>query len=74
MTNLNILLKSRYITLPTEVHIVKAMVFPVVTYGYESWTIKNAENESEQILGGSEGQGSLACFFSSWHRKELDTT
>ena len=48
--------------------------FSVVMYGYESWTIKNAENESEQTLRGSEGQGSLECFFRSWHRKELDTT
>ena len=40
MTNLDSILKSRDITLPTKVHIVKAMVFPVVMYGYESWTIK----------------------------------
>ena len=44
MTNLDSLLKSRDITLPTKVHIVKAMVFPVVTYGCESWTIKKAEH------------------------------
>ena len=43
MTNLDSILKSRDITLPTKVHIVKAMVFPVVMYGYESWTIKKAE-------------------------------
>ena len=43
MTNLDIILKSRDITLPTKVHLVKAMVFPVVTYGCESWTIKKAE-------------------------------
>ena len=43
MTNLNIL-KSRDITLPTKVHLVKAMVFPVVMYGCESWTIKKAEH------------------------------
>ena len=43
MTNLDSLLKGRDITLPTKVHLVKAMVFPVVMYGYESWTIKNAE-------------------------------
>ena len=42
MTNVNSILKSRDITLPTKVHIVKAMVFPVVMYGYESWTIKKA--------------------------------
>ena len=43
MTNLDSILKSRDITLPTEVHLVKAMVFPVVMYGCESWTIENAE-------------------------------
>ena len=44
MTNIDsILLKSRDITLPTQVHLVKAMVFPVVRYGYESWTIKTVE-------------------------------
>ena len=44
MTNLNSILKSRGITLPTKVHLVKAMDFPVVMYGCESWTIKKAEN------------------------------
>ena len=43
MTNLDSILKSRDITLPTKVHLVKAMVFPVVMYGSESWTIKKAE-------------------------------
>ena len=43
MTNLDSILESRGITLPTKVHLVKAMVFPVVMYGYESWTIKKAE-------------------------------
>ena len=43
MTNLDCILKSRNITLPAKVHLVKAMVFPVVMYGYESWTIKKAE-------------------------------
>ena len=43
VTNLDSLLKSRDITLPTKVHLVKAMVFPVVMYGCESWTIKKAE-------------------------------
>ena len=43
MTNLNNILKSRDIILPTKVHLVKAMVFPVVMYGCESWTIKKAE-------------------------------
>ena len=44
MTNLDSILKSRHITLPTKVHLVKAMVFPVVMYGCERWTIKKAEH------------------------------
>ena len=44
MTNLDSILKSRDITLPTKVHLVKAMVFPVVMYGCESWTVKTAEH------------------------------
>ena len=44
MTNLDSILKSRDITLPRKVHLVKAMVFPVVMYGCESWSIKNAEH------------------------------
>ena len=43
MTNLNSMLKSRDITLPTKVHLVKAVIFPVVMYGCESWTVKKAE-------------------------------
>ena len=46
MTNLDSILKSRDITLPTKVHLVKAMVFPVVMYGCESWTIKKAKHQS----------------------------
>ena len=45
MTNLDSILKSRNITLPTNVHLVKAMAFPVVMYGCESWTIKKAEHQ-----------------------------
>ena len=45
MTNLDSILKSRDITLPTKVHLVKAIVFPVVTYGCENWTIKKAERQ-----------------------------
>ena len=44
MANLDNILKSKDMTLPTKVHLVKALVFPVVTYGCESWTIKKAEN------------------------------
>ena len=43
MTNLDTIFRNRDITLPTKVHLVKAMVFPVVMYGYESWTVKKAE-------------------------------
>ena len=43
MTNLDSILKNRDITLPTKVHLIKAMVFPVVIYGCESWTVKKAE-------------------------------
>ena len=45
MTNLDSILKSRDVTLPTNVHLVRAMVFPVVIYGCESWTIKKAERQ-----------------------------
>ena len=45
MINLDSILKSRDITLPTKIHVVKAMVFPVVMYGCESWTIKKAEHQ-----------------------------
>ena len=45
MTNLDSILKSREITLPTKVHLVKAMVFPIVLYGRECWTLKKAEHQ-----------------------------
>ena len=50
MTNLDSILKSRDITLPTKVHLVKAMVFPVVMYGCESWTVKKAEHRRTSEL------------------------
>ena len=50
MTNLDSVLKSRDITLPTKVHLVKAMVFPVVMYGCESWTIKKTERQRIDAL------------------------
>ena len=50
MTNIDSILKSRDITLPTKVHLVKAMGFPVVMYGSESWTIKKAEYEELMLL------------------------
>ena len=51
MTNLDSILKSRDITIPTKVHLVKVMVFPVVMYGCESWTIKKAENQRIHAFG-----------------------
>ena len=50
MTNLDSIFKSREITLPTKVRLVKAMVFPVVMYGCESWTIKNLSEEELMLL------------------------
>ena len=50
MTNLDSIFKSRDITLPTKVHLVKAMVFPVVMYGCESWTVKKVESAEELML------------------------
>ena len=51
MTNLDSILKSRDITLPTKVHLVEAMVFPVVMYGCENWTIKKAECQRINVFG-----------------------
>ena len=50
MTNLDSILKSRDITLPTKIHLVKAMVFPVVRYECESWTIKKADRQKWMLL------------------------
>ena len=50
MTNLDSILKSRDITLPTKVHLIKAMVFPVVMYGCESWTMKKAEHRRIDVF------------------------
>ena len=58
MTNLESILKSRDITLPTKVHPVKAMVFPVVMYGYESWTIKKLRAEELMLLNCGVGEDS----------------
>ena len=58
MTNLDSILKSRDITLPTKVCLVKAMVFPVVTYGYESWTIKRLSAEELMLLNCGVGEDS----------------
>ena len=56
MTNLDSILKSRDITLPAKVHLVKAMVFPAVMYGYDSWTIKKAEGEEMLLLNCGVGE------------------
>ena len=58
MTNLDSILRSRDITLPTKVHLVKAMVFPVVMYGYESWTTKKAECQTTDALNCGVGEES----------------
>ena len=58
MTNLDSILKSRDSTLPTKVHLVKAMVFPVVMYRCESWTIKKAEPEELMLLSCDVGEDS----------------
>ena len=58
MTNLDTILKSRDITLSTKVHLVKAMVFPVVMYGCESWTIKRAEHQRTDVLNCGVGEDS----------------
>ena len=59
MTNLDSILKSRDLTLSTKVHLVKAMVFPVVMYGCESWTIKKAEQQ--RIMLEKTLEGPLGC-------------
>ena len=58
MTNLDSVLKSRDITLPTKVRIVKAMVFPVVMNGCESWTVKNAEHQRIDTFNCGAGEDS----------------
>ena len=58
-TNLDNILKSRDIALPTKVHIVKAIVFPVVMYGCESWTIKKANTEELMLLNCVAGEDTV---------------
>ena len=58
MTNLGSILKSRDITLPARVHIVKTMVFPIVMYGCESWTIKRLSTEELMLLNCGVGENS----------------
>ena len=58
MTNLDSIFKSRDITLPTKVRLVKAMVFPVIMYGCESWTVKKAEPEELLLLNCGVGEDS----------------
>ena len=58
MTNLDSILKSRDITLPTKVHTVKAMVFPVVMYGCESWTMRRLNAEELMLLNFEAGEDS----------------
>ena len=58
MTNLDSIFKSKDITLPTKVHLVKVMVFPVVMYGYECWTVKKAEHRRIDALNCGAGEDS----------------
>ena len=58
ITNLDSILKSRGIALPTKVHLVKAKVFPVVMYGYENWTVKKAERQRMMLLNCGVGEDS----------------
>ena len=58
MTNLDSILKKLYFTLPKKVHLVKAMVFPVVRYGCESWTVKKADAEGLMLLNCGVGENS----------------
>ena len=58
MTNIDSILKSRDITLPPKVCLVKAIVFPVVTHGFESWTVKKAEHEELMLLNYGVGEDS----------------
>ena len=58
MTNLDTIFKNRDIILPTKVHLVRAMVFPVVVYGRESWTIKKAESQKLMLLNCGVGEDS----------------
>ena len=58
MTNLDSIFKSRDVTLPTKVHLVKAMGFPVVMYGCESWTVKKAERQRIHALNCGVGEDS----------------
>ena len=58
MANLDSILNSKDITLPTKVHLFKAMVFPVVMYGYESWTIKKASTKELMLLNYGVGEDS----------------
>ena len=58
MTNLDSIFKSRDITFPTKVHLVKAMVFPVVMYGYESWTRRKLSVEELMLLNCGVGEDS----------------
>ena len=58
MTNLDSIFKSRDVILPPKVHLAKAMVFPVVMYGYESWTVKKAERQRIDALNCGVGEDS----------------
>jgi len=70
MTNLDSILKSRDITLPTKFRLIKAMVFPVVMYGCESWNVKKAERQridALELWWGQEEKGTTEDEMAGWH-------
>ena len=71
MTNPDSILKSRDITLPTKVHLVKAMVFPVVMYGCESWTMKKAECQELMLLNCGVGEDSRVPWTARWSSQSI---
>ena len=73
MTNLNGILKSKDITLQTNIHLVKAMVFPVVLYRCESWTIKKAECQEVMLSNGGAGEHSFESPLDSKEIKPINS-
>ena len=73
MTNLNSIFKSRDITLPTKVHLVKAMFFPVVMYGCESWTVKKPEHQRIDAFEPVHSKGDQSWLFFGRNDAEAET-
>ena len=75
MTNLDSILKSRDVTLPTKIHLVKAMAFPVVMYGYEIWTVKKTECQriDAKEIQPVHPKGDQSCVFTGRTDAEAET-